>query len=143
MHGDRQQEQHTHMHDPNDPQAGNVNIGGLEKAAVLVALFHAAGPTSTGALTLSIDEARSYMAKRADWRAGRPLYVDSLKGRPIRCDIGGDWLDPRLFDRDLGEGAAAHAIAELREHGVPTKDAVSEHRPPAPDAPDARPESRR
>jgi hypothetical protein len=34
-----------------------------------------------------------------------------------------------LFDRDMGDGAVSHAIAELREHGVPTKDAVSEHRP--------------
>lgn len=38
-------------------------------------------------------------------------YFDYLKGRVMKVSISGDSLDPRLYDRDNGQGAAARALA--------------------------------
>ena len=39
-------------------------------------------------------------------------YFDYLKGRVMKIDLSGDSeLDPRLYDRDNGAGAAERAIA--------------------------------
>ena len=35
----------------------------------------------------------------------------------MKVDINGDEFDPRLFDRDNGEGAAEKAIENLRNNG--------------------------
>jgi hypothetical protein len=47
------------------------------------------------------------------------LYFDYVGGRPLKIDITGDELDPRLYDRDQGEGAAAMAISELTGSSAP------------------------
>lgn len=41
-------------------------------------------------------------------------YFDYLHGRVIKVKIEGDQLNPRLYDRDNGEGAAQHAIESIR-----------------------------
>jgi hypothetical protein len=33
----------------------------------------------------------------------------------MKVDLSGDDLDPRLYDRDNGEGAAVNAIKNLKE----------------------------
>lgn len=42
-------------------------------------------------------------------------YPDYVNGRVIKADLRGDTLDPRLYDRDNGEGSAERA---LREHNL-------------------------
>lgn len=51
----------------------------------------------------------------------RRMYFDYVAGRVIKCDLIGDSFDPRLFDRDNGEGAAAAAIRNLRNSLVQQK----------------------
>ncbi len=41
-------------------------------------------------------------------------YFDYLAGRVMKIDLSGDELDPRLYDRDLGQGAAERTIDALR-----------------------------
>lgn len=41
-------------------------------------------------------------------------YFDYLKGRVMKVRIEGDELNPRLYDRDNGQGAAARVIEHLR-----------------------------
>ena len=45
------------------------------------------------------------------------LYFDHLHGRVMKVDINGDEFDPRLFDRNNGEGSAEKAIEKLRNNG--------------------------
>ena len=49
----------------------------------------------------------------------RGNYFDYLQGRVMKVRIQGDELDPRLYDRDNGEGAAEQAIWVLRQTGDP------------------------
>ena len=91
----------------------NVNISGLSKAHVLQALFNASRQPGmgfldkSGARPLTLDEAASYTDK------GR-LYFDYLRGRVLKVDISRDDFAPHAYDRDNGPGAAARAIAQLR-----------------------------
>lgn len=91
-----------------------IDIRGLPKNAVLVALYNATTPMGSGcfhdmAQTMTPLDADKYMGP-----GGKLMYFDYLMGRPIKTDIGGDSIDPRLFDRDAGEGAAAAAIDAIR-----------------------------
>ena len=41
-------------------------------------------------------------------------YIDYFGGKAIKMDLSGDEVDPRLYDRDAGEGAFARVVATLR-----------------------------
>jgi len=107
-----------------------IDISGLDKAELLAALVNGAKPIGLGVLQdngepMSIDEAQDVLAKmrsRGDRIRfyDRRLYFDYVKGRPIKCDISGDELDPRLYDRDQGEGAALRVVESLRLHACET-----------------------
>jgi hypothetical protein len=88
-----------------------IDISGLDKAEVLQALFNASRQQgmgfmdSSGAVPMTIEDAREYVR---DY-----LSFDYLRGRVMKVNLSGDTLDPWLFDRDNGEGAAARALAPL------------------------------
>ena len=84
-----------------------IALKGLNKAEVLAALYNASTPQGMGFLQydpapMTVDEATSLLEQRT--------YFDYLKGRVMKIDLGGEELDPRLYDRDNGNGAAALAI---------------------------------
>jgi hypothetical protein len=54
---------------------------------------------------MTIDDAQALVDS-----AGPDLYFDYVDGRCLKIDLRGDALDPRLYDRDNGEGAAARAL---------------------------------
>ena len=92
-------------------QEGNISIVGLDKADVLRVLYDRARTLGMGVLhftpgKMSIDEARELL-KQTD-------YFDYVKGRVMKVRIRGNELNPRLYDRDNGLGAAADAIETLR-----------------------------
>jgi len=87
-----------------------IDIRGLDKAEVLKALYNASHPQGMGMLQfspgpLTDDEVKKCMA--------HGTYFDYVKGRVMKVEIGGDDLDPRLYDRDNGDGAAFRALEEL------------------------------
>ena len=88
-----------------------IDITGIDKAKLLVALYNASKQQGLGFLAghqpLTEDEAREMLEKTT--------YFDYLHGRVMKVDLEGDELNPWLYDRDNGEGAAQRAIDTLRQ----------------------------
>lgn len=89
-----------------------IDISKLDKARVLMALYNRAKPQGLGMLhydpaPLGFNEARELIRER--------MAFDYLKGRVMKVKLGSDELDPWLYDRDNGPGAAARALAPLLE----------------------------
>lgn len=91
----------------------SLSLTGLNKAAVLAALYNASKPQGLGFLhydptPMTVDEAKRILD-------GGATDFDYLKGRVMKIDLSGDALNPRSYDRDNGQGAAERAIAEVRK----------------------------
>jgi hypothetical protein len=89
-----------------------IDIRGINKAAILVALYNASKAQGFGVLdpnhrnTMSLAEAEEELQRTR-------FMPDYVRGRVIKTDLDGDQLDPRLFDRDNGDGAALRALQPL------------------------------
>lgn len=88
-----------------------VNIKGISKAKVLVALYNGSVARGMGNLQatsepLTLDKAEKLL------RSGS--YFDYLQGRVMKVDLEGNMLDTVLYDRDLGRGHGEEVIAKLR-----------------------------
>ena len=84
-----------------------INISKLDKAAVVKALYDNARCQGMGILhyrsePLTLEQAHIAL------KAG--TYFDYLHGRVMKVEVGKDSLNPRLYDRDNGEGAAYRAL---------------------------------
>ena len=93
-----------------------IDISGLDKSELLAGLIN-----GTRARGFGVNEDTGFVAKEtaAELIKGMaakrwPLDFDYAFGRPVKTDISGDTMDPRLYDRDAGEGTAARVVAELR-----------------------------
>jgi len=90
-----------------------INIKNLDKAEVLKVLYDNSKPQGMGFLhftpdEISIEEAKSLLTQGT--------YFDYLKGRVMKIDLSSDdEFDPRLYDRDNGEGFAKKVIDRLIE----------------------------
>ena len=96
-----------------------INIAGLDKAAVLAALYESARVQGMGVLQkraggMSLDEARDLLKQ--------DTYFDYVHGRVMKIDLSGDTLRTALYDRDNGHGAAE---AALRAAGLLGDDGIS------------------
>lgn len=90
-----------------------IDVSNLKPSAVLAALYNASQPQGFGFLQftpepMTEEEAAQIIGDR------KRVDVDYLKGRVLKVEIGGATLDPRLYDRDNGDGAAARAIDAIR-----------------------------
>lgn len=103
--------------DPAIVVSDTIDITGLDKAAVLAALYNSAKPQGMGFLQynpqpMTVEEARkAFGNESAGW------YFDYLRGRVMKVDLGKDIINVRNYDRDNGKGAAAAALASLRKTG--------------------------
>lgn len=101
---------------------GHVSIAGLDKAAVLAALYNASQPLGMGFLhatphDMTVEQARELIATDADpdyTTPRRGLRFDYLHGRVLKVDLAGDSFGTWLYDRDNGQGAAGRVIEKLR-----------------------------
>lgn len=96
-----------------------INIKGLDKAEVLLALYkgsHTQGVSFLGMKgTFDLEKAKKEIEETPS------LYFDYVNGHIIKCDISGDEFDERLYDRDCGEGRAAEVIEALKKgKNIPT-----------------------
>jgi hypothetical protein len=97
-----------------------IDVSSIKPAALLAALYNASRPLGMGFLSFTpqdMGEAEAEeILKDATTRQGGGgiAYFDYLKGRVMKVRIGTPTLDPRLYDRDNGEGAAAEVVAGLR-----------------------------
>lgn len=95
---------------------GLVDIKGLNKADVLMALYEAShyqGMSFLGMQKVFVHSDAVKLIDRCIENDTR-LRFDYVNGRIIKCDITDDMFDPTFFDRDCGEGAAADAIKKLK-----------------------------
>lgn len=97
-----------------------IDISTFDKADVLAALYNASKPLGMGFLNydptpMDKVEAKEYIEQHTRKFSDGTIscYFDYLKGRVMKVDLGGKYLDPRLYDRDNGPGAAERAIAKL------------------------------
>lgn len=91
-----------------------IDISGLDKSAVLCALYDHARPQGWGWLHATPDPLDGEVARQL---LTRQTYFDYLGGRALKVELKGSTFDPWLYDRDNGEGAAGRAIESLRVAG--------------------------
>jgi len=89
-----------------------IDLNGLDKAAVLAALFNASKPQGMGFMhytpePMTVEEAIELLKHQT--------YFDYLKGRVMKIDLGGETLDPRGYDRDNGDGAVEKVLQTLSQ----------------------------
>lgn len=87
-----------------------IDLNGMNKAEVLAKLYNASKPLGLGFLhfdpkDMTVEEAQALLDD-----AGKYWYFDYIKSRVMKIDLRGDELDPCLYDRDNGDGAAARAL---------------------------------
>ncbi len=87
-----------------------IDISKLDKADVLCALYNNSRPLGMGVFHFTPEP---MTADEANGLLNESKYFDYLKGRVMKIDLSGDELDPRLYDRDNGNGAAHRAIANI------------------------------
>lgn len=91
-----------------------MNIKGINKAKILAALFNHSRPQGMGLFSslargshdMSEEEAQGFLD------AGQ-TYFDYVHGRILKIDLEGDELSTRLYNRDLGDGAAEYALRDI------------------------------
>jgi len=108
-----------------------IDIAGISKAKVLAALYNGSSPMGMGFFRATPGDMTEEQAQEElDALAGgissdypmvvpqhqREIYFDYLHGRVLKTAIGGDQVDPWLYDRDNGAGAAARAIDAIKEN---------------------------
>ena len=96
-----------------------IDTRGIPKARVLAALYNRAKTQGMGILhdvpEQMTEEAAGDLLSSMTGEDHRPYYFDYLKGRVMKVSLAeDDGFDPRLYDRDNGEGAAEAVIAPLR-----------------------------
>jgi len=84
-----------------------IDISKKPKAEVLARLYKSAKVQGAGVLhqkfgVLTKADAEALLKKQT--------YFDYLNGRVMKVDLSSDVLDPTLYDRDNGEGAALAAL---------------------------------
>ena len=91
----------------------SVDISGLDKAHVLMALFNDASAQGRGYLR---DHEKDMDLKEATVIiASGKLSFDYVRGRVLKVELSGNAFSSRLYDRDNGEGAAQRAIDKLKD----------------------------
>ena len=90
-----------------------ISLVGLDKAAVLAALYNVAKPQGMGFMhydpaPMTYDQAKAILE-------GGQTDFDYLKGRVMKINLSGDDLDVWGFDRNNGEGVAKAAIDSIEE----------------------------
>jgi hypothetical protein len=91
---------------------GMIDITGLDKAEVLLALYDGSKYQGLGILqaipTYTLEMAREDYEKSPD------KYFDYLHGKVMKVYLGKDEFDDRFYDRDNGLGAAHAVIKNLK-----------------------------
>lgn len=90
-----------------------ISLKGLDKAEVLAALYNCASSLGLASLSRISKPMTAEMAQKI--LDGGVTYFDYLQGRVMKIDLSGNELDPWLFDRDNGVGAAERAISTVRK----------------------------
>lgn len=91
-----------------------ISIQGLNKAAVLAALYNAAQPQGMGFMQYQPDPINE---QEAGQLLAQTTYFDYVQGRVMKVDLAKDEFNPTYYDRDNGQGTAERVINSLRATG--------------------------
>ena len=87
----------------------SISIAGINKIKLLQALVQRTAfigfNAQMGYHGPSFDEAKAREAVKR--------RIDYYCGKPIKCDLSGDEVDPWLYDRDAGQGAFARCVESV------------------------------
>ena len=88
-----------------------ISLAGLNKPAVLAALYNGAKVQGLGILHFVPSDMSPRQAREqfGDYDA----YYDYVHGRVVKVNLGKDEFDPWMYDRDNGEGAAQRAVDSI------------------------------
>ena len=110
-----------------------IDVSDIDPAELLASLYNRSGPQGLAfgydPRPMTIEQARDFIEKQRK-RPDGSFYVDYLKGRVMKVDIGHKYIDPRSFDRDNGVGTVYRAVQHLRNMATIRK-ATSEDNPDA------------
>lgn len=87
-----------------------IDLTKYDKAEVLAILYNHSKPQGMGFLQADSNQMTKEEAQKL---LDGYKYFDYLKGRIMKVDLSGNELDPALYDRDNGQGAAERAISFL------------------------------
>lgn len=87
-----------------------IQIPQGKRAAILAALYNNAKPQGMGFLQFQPGDLSE---QKAEELLKQSDYFDYLQGRVMKVRISGSEFDPRLYDRDNGNGAALRAVKHL------------------------------
>ena len=90
-----------------------INLTKYNKAEVLAVLYNHSKAQGLGILHFDSALMTKEEAQKLLNDCNARQYFDYVKGRIMKVDLSGDELDPGLYDRDNGEGAAERAISTL------------------------------
>ena len=87
-----------------------IDISGLNKAEVLMALYNASRPLGNGRLEY---DPKPMAKEEAEDLLKTGMFFEYIKGRVMKIDLKSNSLEVDLYDRDNGAGAAEAALMEL------------------------------
>lgn len=88
-----------------------IDISKLDKAEVLAALYNASKPLMMGFMDPDCMKAMTKALAEEYLKDGQ--VFDYLQGRVMKIRLDREILDPWMYDRDNGAGAAARALKPL------------------------------
>lgn len=99
-----------------------IDITGINKAALLAALFNSSKPMGLGFYAQGHNTRMTAQAAQAtiDQKMHMKYDFDYLQGRVMKIDISGNAMDPGGYDRDNGPGAALKVVEAIRSGQVPS-----------------------
>lgn len=97
---------------------GNIDVSNIDQAELLAGLYNRSRPQGMGFLqAIDGDMTTEQAQKELEDITGQKrdyTYFDYLYGRVMKVEINGEVLVPRLYDRDLGQGAAQAVVDSVR-----------------------------
>ncbi len=90
-----------------------MDITGMDKAQILASLYNRSFVQGMGVLqakpgAMSIEEAQELLDSGE-------TYFDYVHGRVMKIDLSGDELETRLYNRDVGKGAAEEILNSMAD----------------------------
>lgn len=89
-----------------------IDISRKNDAAILAALYNANKPLGMGFLNPNCHQSMTEAEAQKILDRGQ-RYFDYLNGRVMKISLEREVLDPYLYDRDNGKGAAERIISAL------------------------------
>lgn len=93
-------------------EKGKIDVSEINPAELLAGLYNRSHPQGMGFLQAQDGEMTPEQASELLNDDGS-TYFDYLQGRVMKVEINGETLESRLYDRDLGQGAAQAVVDSL------------------------------